>query len=116
MLAEICLLLSVILSLLTYYCSYSYKYKGWQGALGYAVAMLWLFCAVIFKEQSQTKKLWRKITRVSYNQLSPHIGKFCNSSFDFTKELLQLNKVAAVPGVLGREFGGKGFGVDADFL
>ena len=31
MLAGICLLLSVILSLLTYYCSY--KYKGWRGIL-----------------------------------------------------------------------------------
>ena len=30
-LAGICLLLSVILSLLTYYCSY--KYKGWRGIL-----------------------------------------------------------------------------------
>ena len=30
-LAGICLLLSVILSLLTYYCSY--KYKGWRGVL-----------------------------------------------------------------------------------
>ena len=33
-LAGICLLLSVILSLLTYYCSY--KYKGWRG-----VVVLW---------------------------------------------------------------------------
>ena len=91
-LAGICLLLSVILSLLTYYCSY--KYKGWRGVLdnflhfllifgifvffgifmiiysifamamnlpdffeivsvvgtlGYAVAMLWPFSAVIFR-------------------------------------------------------------------
>ena len=75
-------------------------------------------CSVLLylRNRAKQKKLWRKITRVSYNQLSPDIGKFCNSSFDFTKELLQLNKVAAVPGVLGRKFGGKGFGVDADFL
>ena len=51
-LAGICLLLSVSLSLLTYYCSY--KYKGWRGVLDSFLHFLLIlgifvfFCILLF--------------------------------------------------------------------
>ena len=45
-LAGICLLLSVILSLLTYYCSY--KYKGWRGVLDSFLHFLLILGILVF--------------------------------------------------------------------
>ena len=45
-LAGICLLLSVLMSLLTYYCSY--KYKRWQGLLESLVYFLFIPAILVF--------------------------------------------------------------------
>ena len=45
-LAGICLLLSVLMSLLTYYCSY--KYKRWQGVLESLVYFLFIPAILVF--------------------------------------------------------------------